>query len=84
MYDPYGITQQSQQPVQQPVAVGTMNPNMSPQDEAARRQKMMMLTEALRGMQPQQPVTGGDVTPATGNLVGTALGSFGNTLSLGK
>jgi len=78
MYDPYQITPQ----LQQPIAAGTMNPNMNPQDEAMKRQKMMMMAEALRGMQPQQQAMDGEVTPAMGNPLGTAMGSFGNTFGM--
>lgn len=89
MYDPYQIAPQLQQPVPQqggiPLAAGTMNPNLNPEDEAAKRQKMMMIAEALRGMQqPTSAPTATGVTPASGNPLGSALGGASQVLSLGK
>jgi hypothetical protein len=80
MFDPYGISPQ----LQQPVAPGTMNPNLNPEDEAAKRQKMLMMAEALRNI--QQPVAapqGGNVTAAAGNPLGSAMGGASQMIGLG-
>jgi len=90
MYDPYQIAPQLQQPVSQqggiPLAAGTMNPNLNPDDEAVKRQKMLMMAEALRGM--QQPTSAPSATGVTqaqpSNPLGSALGGASQVLSLGK
>lgn len=88
MYDPYQITPQLQQPVQQQpqLAPGTMNPNLNPDDEAVKRQKMMMMAEALRGMQQpaSAPAGSGGVTSAAGNPLGSAVSGFTNVYGLGS